>query len=122
MAGGNRRATSTERNPERWAALVETGVHGMIEDVPLTRAEEADEALLMGLRLTEGIDLGRLAARTDLAPADHTINELIGLRLVQRSGPTRLSATRTGRMVLNAIVLQLAQSFVPAKTTQDTTG
>src|SRR5271165_599219 len=61
--GGKRRATATERNPERWLTLVETCGHGLVVDDALTRDEQADELLLMGLRLAEGIDIARYAAR-----------------------------------------------------------
>jgi putative oxygen-independent coproporphyrinogen III oxidase len=115
VVDGVRRATSTERNPEQWAALVEVGAHGIVEDLGLGGEEEADEALLMGLRLTEGIDLSRLAARTGLRPRNSTIGELAGLDLLERLGAGRLRATASGRMVLNEIVLRLAQSFEPAQ-------
>jgi oxygen-independent coproporphyrinogen-3 oxidase len=113
VVDGIRRATSTERRPERWAATVETGEHGIVEDVPLTRAEQADEALLMGLRLAEGIDLDRLAALTGLAPSARVAEELVDLRLIERTGPARLRATAAGRMVLNEVVLRLAHSLEP---------
>jgi putative oxygen-independent coproporphyrinogen III oxidase len=113
LIGGVRHATSTERNPEQWAAMVERGAHGIVEDVALTRAEEADEALLMGLRLTEGLDLGRLVARTGLTLGRWAVGELTGLGLVEWLGTGRLRATASGRMVLNEIVLRLAQSFEP---------
>src|SRR5262245_14867722 len=51
VADGVRRATAAERLPERWAAQVEAQGHGLVEKAALGRAEEADEALLMGLRL-----------------------------------------------------------------------
>ena len=38
--------------------------HGLITDDPLTREEMADEFLLMGLRLAEGIDIARYAGRS----------------------------------------------------------
>ena len=44
---------------------VEAGGHGVTTDETLTRAEQADEFLLMGLRLAEGIDLQRYAAFAD---------------------------------------------------------
>jgi oxygen-independent coproporphyrinogen-3 oxidase len=61
-----RHAISTERSPERWAELVERQGSGWVEGVPLTASEEADERLLMGLRLSEGIDLNRLTAASGL--------------------------------------------------------
>jgi oxygen-independent coproporphyrinogen-3 oxidase len=115
VVDGVRRATSTERNPEQWATLVEAGGHGIIEDVALSGAEEADEALLMGLRLTEGIDLSRLAARTGSRPRHGAIEELAELQLLERFGTDRVRATPLGRLVLNEVVLRLAQSFEPAK-------
>ena len=42
------------KNPERWLALVEANGAGLIDDLALSSDEQADEALLMGLRLTEG--------------------------------------------------------------------
>src|SRR5262245_58228584 len=51
MVDGQRRATSTERRPEGWLMRVETNGHGVVSDEVLTRTEQADEFLLMGLRL-----------------------------------------------------------------------
>ena len=110
-----RRATSTERNPESWAALVEERRHGIVDDVPLARAEQADEALLMGMRLSEGIDLDRLASTGGVKPSVHTVDDLVHLGLIERTGLRRLRATSAGRMVLNEVVLRLSQSFEPAE-------
>jgi len=56
---GNRHATATEKSPQQWLARVERDGHGLIADDALTREELADEFLLMGLRLAEGIDPAR---------------------------------------------------------------
>jgi putative oxygen-independent coproporphyrinogen III oxidase len=114
VVDGTRRATATERQPERWAACVEAHGHGIVEYTPLETAEQADEALLMGLRLTEGLDLDRLAALSGLGPAARTIDELAGHGLLERVGPGRLRATRAGRIVLNEVVLRLAAAMEPA--------
>jgi putative oxygen-independent coproporphyrinogen III oxidase len=114
VVDGRRRATATERQPERWAARVEAHGHGIVEDTPLETAEQADEALLMGLRLTEGLDLDHLAALSGLGPAARTIDELAGHGLLERVGPGRLRATRAGRIVLNEVVLRLAATLEPA--------
>ena len=53
---GKRHATATEKRPEAWLMRVEANGHGVIDDETLTRSEQADEFLLMGLRLAEGID------------------------------------------------------------------
>ena len=56
---GDRHATATEKRPETWLMRVEADGHGLITDDVLTRDEMADEFLLMGLRLAEGIDTAR---------------------------------------------------------------
>ena len=62
---GLRHATATEKRPEAWLARVEDNGHGLVTDDVLTREEMADEFLLMGLRLTEGIDPEHYAALMD---------------------------------------------------------
>ena len=59
VENGRRVVTVTERVPETWANLVEAKGHGVTGGELLSRSEEADEFLLMGLRLAEGIDLDR---------------------------------------------------------------
>jgi oxygen-independent coproporphyrinogen-3 oxidase len=112
---GARHATTTERNPERWAERVEAGGHGLLEDNALSRAEETDEALLMGLRLAEGIDLDDLAAIGGLRPDRDAIDALIALGLVERHDGSRLRATRDGRFVLNEIVVRLSSALAPSE-------
>jgi putative oxygen-independent coproporphyrinogen III oxidase len=109
---GARHATSTERAPERWAERVECHGHGLVEATPLTPAEEADERLLMGLRLAEGVTFDPHAAKSDAVVA-----ELSELGLVEsiagRNGERRIRATPKGRFVLNEIVLRLSMSVEP---------
>ena len=57
-------ATRRHRAPEPWAERVERDGHGTVEQVPLEPIERAREMLLMGLRLTEGIDPARFSVRT----------------------------------------------------------
>src|SRR5262249_13503799 len=68
---GVRRATATEKRPESWLMRVESRGHGVVTDEALTREQAADEFLLMGLRLSEGIDPARYArlGGRPLAPA-----------------------------------------------------
>jgi oxygen-independent coproporphyrinogen-3 oxidase len=114
VAGGVRQATAAERNPERWAEAVEARGHGLAEMTALSRAEEADEALLMGLRLSEGIDLIRLAALTGLAPAEGAMADLAARGLVERRPQGQVCVTAAGRVVLDQIVLRLASALGPA--------
>ena len=111
---GARHATSAERVPERWLERVECDGSGWVETTPLTPAEEADEMLLMGLRLAEGIDLDRLARKGGAEPSRQTLAELSELELIEPvpgGNGRRIRATRTGRFVLNEIVLRLAASL-----------
>jgi oxygen-independent coproporphyrinogen-3 oxidase len=110
--GGVRHATSTERNPEAWAARVERDGNGLVEMQPLSRAEEADELLLMGLRLSEGVDLDRLQRLTGKRPSKAAIASLTRLGLIEEvADGRRIRATGNGRFILNEIVLRLALSF-----------
>ena len=114
VVDGTRRALVTERRPEGWLEAVEAHGTGLAEDTLLTPAEEADELLLMGLRLAEGVDLDRLAAIGGVAPSAAAIRRLEGLGLLRRPTTGRLVASQSGRFVLNELVLQLARSFEPA--------
>ncbi|MCB1521659.1 MAG: coproporphyrinogen III oxidase [Hyphomicrobiaceae bacterium] len=109
----SRSATSTIRNPEAWLAAVESAGHGFSEEAALSHAEQADEMLLMGLRITAGLDLGAMAALTGRVPSQTTITRLVGDGLLLPPVEGRLAATRRGRLVLDWIVTELATSLVP---------
>jgi oxygen-independent coproporphyrinogen-3 oxidase len=83
VVDGWRQATVTERFPEAWAALVEDTGHGIAETTELSRNEQADEMLLMGLRLSEGVDLGRLAELGGVRLLPAGIAELTDLGLLE---------------------------------------
>ena len=105
-------ATHTARDPEGWLAAVETKGHGMVDLTPLTQPEEADEMLLMGLRITEGLDLARLEVTTGLQIAAETICALEADGLVElHRRQARLAATREGRLVLDWVVSRLSHSL-----------
>jgi putative oxygen-independent coproporphyrinogen III oxidase len=108
VVDGRRHATATEKRPESWLMRVEGGGHGVTTDETLTRDEEADELLLMGLRLAEGIDpqrYHRIAGR----PLDVArIAALAGHGFVETTPDGRLRVTRSGFPVLDAVVADLA--------------
>lgn len=56
-------ATMRHKKPENWLSAVARNGHGLVSEEPLSPAMRRDEALLMGLRLREGIDLAQVAAR-----------------------------------------------------------
>jgi oxygen-independent coproporphyrinogen-3 oxidase len=105
---GSRYATATEKRPEQWLALVEARGHGLITDEALTREEAADEFLLMGLRLAEGVDPARYAALAGRPLDDCRINILREQGLVEMTHAGRLRVTMAGFPVLDAVVADLA--------------
>lgn len=105
---GVRHATATEKRPEAWLMRTEACGHGLITDDLLNRDERADEFLLMGLRLAEGIDPLRyqaLAGRA-LDPARIAILREEGAIAIDADG--RLRVTQSGFPVLDAVVADLA--------------
>jgi oxygen-independent coproporphyrinogen-3 oxidase len=103
-----RHATATEKRPEAWLEKVEAWGDAIVTDDVLTREEEGDELLLMGLRLAEGIDLTRyrLLAGRPLDPA--RLADLSAHGMVERTDGDRVRATRAGFFVLDAVVADLA--------------
>ena len=106
--GNARVATATEKRPETWLMRVESLGHGVIEDEPLTREERADEYLLMGLRLAEGIDPARFRdiSGRDLDPKRVAILHSEGA--VETTAQGHLRVTQACFPVLDAVVADLA--------------
>jgi len=100
--------TVTERGPEAWLEKVERDGHGIVETETLSAADQADEFLVMGLRLAEGIDPERYAALKGRALNGNRIGMLVGDGLLQRLPGGRIAATPRGAPVLNAVVAELA--------------
>nr|WP_186395880.1 radical SAM family heme chaperone HemW [Stappia sp. TSB10GB4] len=109
LTGGNGKfATATERHPETWLAAVEARGEGLVEDVSLTREEQGDEFLLMGLRLVEGVDLARFEAISDRRIDPRRVADLIEHGMVERLSDSRMRVTPAGLLVLDAVVADLA--------------
>jgi putative oxygen-independent coproporphyrinogen III oxidase len=105
---GARHATSTEKRPEAWLMRVETSGHGVMIDDRLNHEERADEFLLMGLRLTEGIDPKIYAALSGRPLNPRRIANLREEGAISIDGQGRLRVTQTGFPVLDAVVADLA--------------
>jgi putative oxygen-independent coproporphyrinogen III oxidase len=105
---GVRHAIATEKSPEAWLTRVEASGHGIITDDHLNSEERADEFLLMGLRLAEGIDPKRYAALSGrtLDPGRIAVLREEGAIVVDADG--RLRVTQAGFPVLDAVVADLA--------------
>ena len=110
-AHGRRTGMRTVRHkkPENFLAAVARNGHGLVEEEPLSAREAAQEALVMGLRLAEGIDPQALAQRLGV---DRIVDELavarmekLGLVEIQ---DTRLAVTPAGRLLLDSILAEVA--------------
>jgi len=106
--GGERHATATEKRPEAWLMRVEANGHGVVTDDVLNREERADEFLLMGLRLAEGIDPKRYAALSGRALDERRIEVLREEGAIAVDADGRLRVTQAGFPVLDAVVADLA--------------
>jgi len=104
----HRIATATEKRPEAWLMRVESLGHGIVTDEPLTREEISDEFLLMGLRLTEGIDLARYERLAGRPLNPKRIALLNDEGAVETTASGRLRVTPAGFPVLDAVVADLA--------------
>ena len=103
-------ATMRHKKPENWLAAVARNGHGAYEETALTPAERAREALLMGLRLREGVDLAHIAAQTGVDMADLiaalAADHLGSLGLVTQH-ETRLIVTDAGMLLLDRILAEI---------------
>ena len=110
LQGGHKRATRRISGPEAWLDAVGHRGHGTAEAHDVARPEMIREALLMGLRLTEGIDRQRFARMTgiDLPAALDAgrLQALIEGGLLELDASS-LRATDQGRPVLNALLARL---------------
>ncbi|HEY3845994.1 MAG TPA: radical SAM family heme chaperone HemW [Acetobacteraceae bacterium] len=110
--GADLLATRRHRAPEVWAERVEQDGQGMAEQLVLRVAEKAREMLLMGLRLTEGVDATRFAARTGIAMDEAVDPEVLDQAIAEpylewRAG--RLVALPAGRLRLDALLAALVR-------------
>jgi oxygen-independent coproporphyrinogen-3 oxidase len=104
--GGRRLATEAIRAPEEWLAAVESEGSGCAGRATVAPGEQADEMLMMGLRLAEGVDPRRFATLAGARLRSDRVAELAELELVEAS-PERLRVTPAGRPVLDAVLRRL---------------
>ena len=108
--GSGRSATRRYRAPETWLAAVERQGHGCEESVDLSPEEQRREALMMGLRLAEGVERRRFHARTgsalEAALDLDRLPDLVAGGFVELDA-RGLRATPAGRQRLNAVLAAL---------------
>lgn len=102
---GSRFATEAIRQPEAWLKAANSGT-GEAKRFEIMASDQADEYLMMGLRLAEGINLTRYAKLAGTELNEDALDHVTQLGMVERSGDT-LRATSQGRLVLNAVISEL---------------
>ena len=114
-AHGRRGGTVTQRHkkPENWLAALARNGHGISEETDLSPEDKGMEALLMGLRLREGVDLHRLSDLTG-KPAEQLI-DLTAAKRLQAQGLVELHrhhlrVTRQGMLLLDALLPELVRA------------
>ncbi len=100
-------ATQRRRKPENWLEAIARAAHGIESETPLVPRDRAREALMMGLRLTEGVDLADLGQRTGIT-ADALVDTQAAARLADHGLLIRkgdhLRVAPAGMLVLDAIL------------------
>jgi putative oxygen-independent coproporphyrinogen III oxidase len=108
--------TARHRKPENFLSALRRNGHGIAEEGLLSANEAADEALVMGLRLSEGIDPDAIANRFGLASiVDWTkVEQLVTSGHLTRAG-RRIALTDAGRLLLDYILAEVsAERFISA--------
>jgi oxygen-independent coproporphyrinogen-3 oxidase len=97
------------KKPENFLGAVARNRHGIVEEAPLSPVEAADEALVMGLRLREGIDVDAIASRFGLSSIvdRKKVERLVRSGHLTRDG-SRIAVTATGRLLLDRILGEIA--------------
>jgi len=112
-AHGRRQGVATERlkKPETWLAAVQAQGHGMASEVALTADERATEALVMGLRLGDGIDAALFHARTGRVLADvlraDRVARIVAQGLLEHDSQG-LRLTLAGQPFVDAVLKEIA--------------
>ncbi|MFD1341193.1 radical SAM family heme chaperone HemW [Litorisediminicola beolgyonensis] len=103
---GVRSATEAWRNPGAWLENAERKSGDRVNNA-LQPQDQAYEYLMMGLRITEGLDLERLRHLDPAQAPDEAITGLEEIGLVWRDN-ARIGVTQSGRLVLNSVIEALA--------------
>jgi putative oxygen-independent coproporphyrinogen III oxidase len=100
--------TVRHRKPENFLSGLRRNGHGLVEEEILSAGEAADEALVMGLRLSEGIDPQALEQRFGTKLVDsEAVDRLVATGHLESDG-RRLRATPAGRLLLDRVLAEIA--------------
>ncbi len=105
-------ATQRHKKPENFLSAIDRNAHGLVSEDALDPATRATEALLMGLRLAEGISLQGLSRKTGIA-ADAlldtvAVDRIAALGLIHRDGD-QVTVTPQGMPLLDAILPEIVK-------------
>jgi putative oxygen-independent coproporphyrinogen III oxidase len=114
-AHGRRTGQATERHkkPENYLGAVARNGHGLKVESTLTPMQRAAEALVMGLRLAEGVDLARVEAMSGLGRSafldERAVERLAGQGLVALESD-RLGVTDAGILLLDSVLAEVVHN------------
>jgi len=99
------RRTVRHKKPENFMSALSRNGHGIAEEATLAALEAADEALVMGLRLREGLDVHAIAERFGLQSIVDwgRVERLVGSGHLTRE-VARIALTARGRLLLDHIL------------------
>ena len=103
---GRKYATETHLSPEDWLTKVESQDSGESCVTELSKKQQADEMVMMGLRLNEGINCKRFQNLSGFSFSENKLTFLKNIQLIeQKEG--NIAATFSGRKVLNSVLAEL---------------
>ena len=103
---GIKQATEAPRSPEKWLNTVQNKGSSFVITDEISKTDQAEEYLMMSLRLSEGTDLNRFKTLSGYDLETNKIDDLASLNLIQKTDD-RLIATSQGRMILNSVLKEL---------------
>jgi putative oxygen-independent coproporphyrinogen III oxidase len=109
------RRTVRHRKPENFLSSLIRHGHPIAEESPLSPFEASDEALVMGLRIAEGIDVQAIADRFGLPQIVdwNRVDRLVASGHLHRHG-TRIALSASGRLLLDHILGEIALAADPS--------
>ncbi len=102
---GKKLATETYLSPNRWLQAVDQG-SGEKERTELSAQDQANEYLMMGLRVSEGLDIDRFNSLSGQPLPKTKLEHLTDIGMIEQKD-RRLIATQDGRAVLNSVIREL---------------
>jgi putative oxygen-independent coproporphyrinogen III oxidase len=101
-------ATMRHKKPENFLSAVARNGHGAQSETLLAPQEQAREALVMGLRLDEGVDLRRIQTATGIEDLiDQSAAEMLVREGLITQVKSHTKVTPAGMLLLDAILVEL---------------